>query len=101
MRSDRREIRCFCNRKPLLAVYGMDKSGELYIHIKVYKQSRVYAEVFISADANVKLRCRECLRLHNVRIIQGIPVIDEESEDVKLIDKQTGDVRFAEPPTIG
>lgn len=85
----RNEIRCFCTRKPLLAVYGRDESGELFIHVKVYKQSRIYAELFISADAMVKLRCRECLRLHSIKIVQGKPVLKEEKDAVEFVDGES------------
>jgi hypothetical protein len=58
------ELRCFCGRKPLLATYGIDK-GELFVHIRVYKQSRIYGEAVIKGGT-VKLHCRECLRWHTV-----------------------------------
>lgn len=70
------EMRCFCSRHPLLARYGRDEHGELYIHIKVFKQSRVFAEITIGASAKVEIRCRECLRLHKVKIIQGSPRLE-------------------------
>lgn len=81
---NKNEMRCFCTRHPLLAVYGVDDKGELYIHVKVYKQSRVYAELFISADAEVKIRCRECLRMHKIKIISGQPQLNETEDSMKL-----------------
>lgn len=74
-RSQKNEIRCFCTRHPMLAIYGVDKDGKPFIHIKVYKQSRIYAEVFIGAEAEIKIRCRECLRLHKIKIVSGRPSI--------------------------
>lgn len=59
------ELRCMCSRRPLLATYGIDKDGRLFVHVKVYKQSRLFGEVVAYGD--VKLRCRECLRWHQVK----------------------------------
>lgn len=59
------ELRCFCARQPLLALYGLNEKGELYIHLKVYKGSRLYAEAIL-AKGDISLRCRECLRWHRV-----------------------------------
>ncbi len=70
-------LRCFCARKPMLARYGNDK-GKLYIHVRVYKQERVFAEVLVT-DGIVKLRCRDCFRWHTVKIVQPNRVTLEES----------------------
>jgi len=61
------DLRCFCARSPMLAKYGVDGDGKLYVHVKVYKQRRVYSESFITGGT-VKLLCRECLRWHRVVI---------------------------------
>ena len=61
------ELRCFCRRSPLLATYGVDEEGKLYVHVKVYKQGRIFGEVLI-VEGVVKVRCRECLRWHRVII---------------------------------
>lgn len=74
------EIRCFCARRPLLGVYGRDADGKLFIHIKVYKQSRLYAEIFVDGDATCRIRCRECLRLQKVKIVSGRPLLQVERE---------------------
>lgn len=63
------ELRCFCNRQPLLATYGIDKQGQLYVHVRVYKQRRIFGEMLVVGGL-VKLRCRECLRWHNVTMRQ-------------------------------
>jgi hypothetical protein len=59
------ELRCFCRTEPLLAVYGLDEQGKLYLHVKIYKQARVYGEMVVTGG-EVKIRCRECLRWHRV-----------------------------------
>jgi len=61
------ELRCFCSREPLLALYGIDKDGQPYVHIKIYKQSRIFGEAIIKGG-EVKLHCRECLRWHKIVI---------------------------------
>jgi RNA binding exosome subunit len=59
------ELRCFCSRHPLLATYGIDEHGKLYVHVKVFKQNRIFGEVLVT-EGTVKLHCRECLRWHRV-----------------------------------
>jgi hypothetical protein len=59
------ELRCFCARQPLLATYGLDEHGCLYVHVKVFKQQRIFGEVLVT-EGTVKLHCRECLRWHKV-----------------------------------
>ena len=39
-----KELRCFCARKPLLATYGIDTDGKLYIHVKIWKAQRIFGE---------------------------------------------------------
>ncbi|HEY6021692.1 MAG TPA: hypothetical protein VIY48_18040 [Candidatus Paceibacterota bacterium] len=78
----RNELRCFCSRNPLLATYGLTETGELYIHVKVYKQARVYGEVLVT-NGTVKLHCRECLRWHKVVMrVPGKAELVEDSVDV-------------------
>lgn len=63
------QLRCFCDRKPLLAIYGVDSDGFVYIHVRIYKQQRIFGELYVTGGI-VKLRCRECLRWHRVLIRQ-------------------------------
>lgn len=60
-----KELRCFCRGEPLLATYGVDNRGVLFVHVKIYKQSRIYGELIFQGGV-VKLRCRNCLRWHRV-----------------------------------
>lgn len=63
------EIRCYCSRKPLLGLYGVDEQGHLYVHVKVYKAGRIFGEVITSGDgATAKIRCRECERWFSIVI---------------------------------
>ena len=74
------ELRCFCSRAPLLAVYGLDKRGQLYVHVKIFKQNRIYGEMLVRGG-EVNLHCRECLRWHTVKIVQpGTAVLLEDTE---------------------
>lgn len=61
------ELRCFCARQPLLATYGVDEKGRPYVHVRVYKQGRIFGEVVVTGG-EVKLHCRECFRWHKVVI---------------------------------
>jgi len=72
------DLRCFCARKPLLATYGLTQAGKLYVHIKVYKQNRIYGEVVVT-EGIVELHCRECLRWQRVVMHQPGKAALEES----------------------
>lgn len=74
------ELRCFCARKPLLATYGINSKGKAYIHIKVYKQSRIFGEAIV-LSGEILLHCRECFRWHKVIMkAQGVISLAEETE---------------------
>jgi hypothetical protein len=62
------ELRCFCRGEPLLAVYGTETSGELYVHVKIHKQGRVYGETY-HTGGTVKIKCRNCMRWNRVKIL--------------------------------
>lgn len=64
-----KELRCFCSRKPLLATYGLDESRKLFIHIKIYKQHRIFGEIVVT-EGDVRIACRDCFRWHRVKIVQ-------------------------------
>lgn len=66
-RNPSRDLRCPCARRPLLAKYGLDDGGRPFIHVKVFKQSRVYAEL-VFTSGKVRIRCRECLKWNSVTI---------------------------------
>jgi len=63
------DLRCPCARRPLLAKYGRDAGGALFIHVKVFKQSRLYTEI-VFTSGKVRIRCRECLKWNSVTIRQ-------------------------------
>lgn len=71
-----RELRCFCRRKPLLATYGLDSKGKLFVHVKIWKQHRIFGEIVVEGGT-VKLHCRECLRWHTVVISSERAVLSE------------------------
>lgn len=69
-------MRCSCRENPLLAMCGVDRDGEPWVHVKVWKGQRLYAEV-IATSGVVRLRCRNCLRWHKVKIVRGAPALEE------------------------
>jgi hypothetical protein len=81
------ELRCFCSRRPLLAVYGLDKDRHLYVHVRIYKQQRIFGEVIIT-DGTVRLHCRECLRWHKVIIKQpnSLGLIEETDPPIPAVE---------------
>lgn len=70
------ELRCFCRRNPLLATYGIDSRGKLFVHVKIWKQRRIFGEVVVEGGT-VKLHCRECLRWHTVTISSERAMLSE------------------------
>lgn len=73
----RNELRCFCRRRPLLATYGLDDSNKVYVHVKVYKNRRIYGEIVVREGSSLSLRCRECLRWYGLEVGKGSPILKE------------------------
>jgi hypothetical protein len=82
------ELRCFCGRKPLLATYGLDEKGRRYVHVKVFKQDRIFGEVVVT-EGEVRLHCRECLRWHSVVMRSPSKVLLEETSPPIVLDANT------------
>jgi len=73
------DLRCSCRRRPLLALYGVDPRGRLYIEMKVYKQQQVYGHMLVTLrSGEVKLFCRECHRWYTVTVTEEATAILEE-----------------------
>lgn len=51
-------LRCTCNLKPMLAMWGKDENDNAYVHVRVYKQDRMYAEIYTIEP--IMLCCRAC-----------------------------------------
>lgn len=75
------ELRCFCKRQPLLATFGVDSKGQLFVHVKIYKANRIFGELVIEGGV-VKIRCRECLRWHTIRLRPGSAFLEETAEQL-------------------
>lgn len=87
-RRSKYDLRCFCKGNPLLAKYGLDDRGRIFVHIKVYKQREVYSESIIT-DGRVKILCRYCKRWHIVVIRQpGIAQLEESERPSELATKR-------------
>lgn len=83
-RNRERELRCFCRSEPLLATYGVDRDGELFVHVKIWKQRRIFGELVFMRGV-VKMRCRNCLRWHRV-VIRNHTASLTPDEDVPVSD---------------
>lgn len=80
----RQELRCYCSRSPLLAVYGIDSDGQPFIHVKIYKQHRIFGE-FVFKGGVAKIFCRECVRWHVITIRPNVrPRLIETQKPVEL-----------------
>lgn len=78
------QIRCFCGRKTLLGVYGLDENNKIYIHFKVHKQDRIFFEGIVT-EGTIKLVCRDCLRWHKIRIVDRKATLDEIPAPAELV----------------
>jgi hypothetical protein len=67
---------CFCSKRPILAIVSVT-DGQVTVHIKVYKQGKIYAETFIERPERISLRCRECGRLQTLQVVRGAPQLVE------------------------
>lgn len=67
----------------MLATYGVDSKGKLYVHIKVWKARRIFGEIVV-VGGSVKLRCRDCLRWQRVNIIQEEVTLIETSVEPSI-----------------
>lgn len=78
-----KELRCFCSSEPLLATYGMDAKKKLFVHVKIYKARRIFGELVIEGGI-VKIRCRNCLRWHTIRVVQDRATLQESRDEVDV-----------------
>lgn len=69
------DLRCFCSRHPKLAEYGVTQDGEPYLHVRVFKQARMFGEVIVTSG-DVDVCCRECFRWTKVRISRQLSKVD-------------------------
>lgn len=60
----------------MLAMYGLDVQGELYLHVRVHKQAKVYGDV-VFYGGKASIMCRECLRWHNIVIRDRSATLEE------------------------
>lgn len=66
MSSTRHELRCDCASQRLLAHYGRDENGKLYILVASYRAREVRTKVF--TNHSVKIFCASCKRWFSVLI---------------------------------
>ena len=78
-------LRCFCSGHPILAVVKLDSRRHPFVHIKVYKGRRIYAEIVFSRG-DMRVRCRDCYRWHQIRIIQEHAVLEDVPDGEDLVD---------------
>lgn len=62
-------IECFCARRPLLALAGVDRRTKKgFVWIKSIKNGNIVVEVIVESGT-VRIRCRECLRFYSVTMV--------------------------------
>jgi hypothetical protein len=88
-----KELRCECSRRPLLALYGRGRDGKPFIHMKVFKGRRLYAEA-VFTEGVVRLHCRECLHWTTVRIVPLTePTVKQENLPAEIPASMLADTR--------
>lgn len=65
-----------CENSPLLATYGIDEKGRVFVHVKVFKARQVKAELFIRGG-EVTLKCVKCLRYNKIIVVEGRPQLSK------------------------
>lgn len=88
------DIRCFCSRSPLLGIYAVGEDGKPFIHVKVWKQGRLYAEMVVRGDAELSMKCRECFRWYTI-------FIRTDNRQPQIVEIQQPEVENASPPLVG
>ena len=80
--TDETQIRCvFCARSPLLATFGLDRDRRPFVHVKVYKQKRIFGNVYVTGGP-IHLQCRECLRWLKINFVR-LHEVDLEAVETK------------------
>lgn len=67
-------------------MYGVDERGQLYVHIKIYKQGNIYGEAYYTGGV-VRIKCRNCFRWNRVVFVSQGPAPQAE-------------LRETEPPVV-
>lgn len=87
------EIRCFCSQAPLLGIFGVNSSGEPFIHIKVWKQKRLYTEFVVTGKSTkTSIKCRNCYRWYNIFIT--------DNNTAQMTETQAVEVQNADRPLV-
>ena len=86
------DIRCFCSRHPLLGVYAVGVDGRPFVHVKVWKQGRLYTEIVVTGDAELSMKCRECYRWYRIFIKIG--------KQPQMVEIQEPEVENADRPLV-
>lgn len=70
-------------------MYGVDKKGQVYVHVRIYKANRIFGEILVT-NGTALLRCRECFRWQRVIIVEpGVAVLKTEPRPQALVPEST------------
>ena len=61
------ELRCNCSKNTLLGVFKTDEEGVPFLHVKSWKQKRIFTDIEVSGGL-VRVRCRDCHRVNTVHV---------------------------------
>jgi len=74
----------------MLAAYGRDSNGDAYIHVRVYKAKRVFAEIYTTYP--ISLMCRWCGRWWRINIVNKNITAQERNVPEVLIEKNSNPI---------
>ena len=61
------QIRCICAVHPILAIARVSSTGTRFVHIRIYKQKKIYGEIVVESGL-VRIRCRSCGRWYSLHV---------------------------------
>lgn len=73
-------FRCICFKQPILAVIKADEEDKPFVHLRVYKQTRIFGEI-VFTFGEMHLKCRECYRWHRIRIVRGKATMEKDVKE--------------------
>jgi len=64
---------------------GLDDKNKPFVHIRIYKQSRVFGEIIFNFG-EIRIKCRDCYRWHIIRILGNKAVLEDLPDEKDVVD---------------
>lgn len=66
----------------MLAIWGNDEDNVPYVHVRIFKQGRIYGDVVVNGG-KIRICCRECVRWHRISFV------GEQKDKAELVQTST------------